>query len=202
MPQYRVTLKEQNPLNPGWDKFHILVKAVSANHAMRKANAIYSNTPAICTAIKAVRYDTDHAYWRKLWKQAYDNMPVRTRVNVTKKWQPQRQDTVTVPEYIKAAARGRMKQDADGHILKLEITKRYYRCGQLALLTRLLQYAKNTTRGHSLAHRTVAQNMARGSRPRQEWRCELLKKLASKDGTKIALELSGQRFQPVKLRKV
>jgi hypothetical protein len=197
MPQYRVTMQEAKPTHPSWDTFQVTVKAVSAKHAMIKASVIYGNGSGRSRPIKARRYNTDHTYWRKLWARAFENMPTRARVQVIKDWVPQEPGATPMPDFIKGLAKQAMRQGLDGTIEKLVTTKHYYRAGRLAALTRLLKYARSNHRSHI----TVARNIATGAKPRQEWRRKLLHELASKDGTKIALKMLNQNYEPVKLRR-
>lgn len=203
MPEYSVTLMERNAPHPQWARTTLRVKAVSAKHAMKKAEKKINRYPNGIFDAKSARLVPkiyqDSNYWHKIWKRAYDNMPTRMHISMLEAWVPQEPGKTQLPEYIKQSAKGTMRQDSSGAILQKKVDRRAYRMGAQAALTRLLEYAK-WSRQHSQAHLAVANAMARGSRPSTEKRRKLLIKLAGPYGTRIAAKLLGRRFQPVKIK--
>jgi hypothetical protein len=203
MPQFSVTLEEVNAPNPTWSRVTLRVNAVSAKHAMKKAErkliGKYVASNQLFVAKSARRYSTDHQYWKKIWRKAYDNMPTRINVQKLEQWHEQEPGSTTLPDFIKGSAHGTMRHGQDGTVLKKVVIRRAHRMGPYSALTRLLEYARFDGRQKMRTY-TVYQAMANGSRPNTEKRRKLLLKLAGPDGTRIAAEMLGRRFQPLKIK--
>jgi hypothetical protein len=202
MPEYSVMLIERNCPTPDWAKTTLRVRAVSAKHAMKKAekklNGKQKGWSGIFDAKSARHITVDRDYWRRIWRKAYDNMPSRVNVRRRETWQLQEPNTTPLPVFIRQSLKGNMRQDDTGIYKKLVVAKAY-RQGQRSALTVLLKYARTSQRNR-FPNNTVYQAIVHGRRPKEEWRRELLLQLAGPDGTHIAAEKLGERFRPLKIK--
>jgi hypothetical protein len=204
VPEYSVMLTERNCPTLEWGKTTLRVRAVSAKHAMKKAEKKLNEKPkgrsGIFDAKSARRITVDHDYWRKIWRKAYDNMPSRVNVQRRETWQLQEPNTTPLPVFIRQSLKGNMRQDDTGIYKKLIVAKAY-RQGQHSALTSLLKYARTgQRRGAHFPNNTVYQSIVNGRRPKEEWRRELLLQLAGPDGTRIAAGKLGEQFRPLKIK--
>jgi len=134
---------------------------------------------------RKTKSDKKEITWRAIWRNAWDNMPVR--ISKHRDWQA-REET-TVPEFIKGQAKKKMKL-VDGKVLEYRVTH-IYRYGQQSTLARLLGYwARHRQTGRIVpGHNHIYNALCRGSRPKDDAKRELLVALSKPEGKALAIKM-------------
>lgn len=153
--------------------------------------------PSKAKAEAAARRETQHAVWRHIWKQAFNNMPYRICEIKKETWEPVEVGATPLPTYIEGNVKGKLKM-VNNQVYHLIVTITKHKYSQRAMLARLLGYvsanAKKSEYRGKPHHNRVYTAMQGGQKPRDPAKADLLKRLAEPDGNELAWKLASEKL--------
>lgn len=133
---------------------------------------------------KRRRTKAERDLWKRIWYNALMAMPGKIRTEKQTRWEPVT-ETVTVPEFIRESAHGRMRM-LDDKPHREVITEIYKEYGRQAALTTALGLHTCSYRSGCLCHQRVRSGLTEGTRPNDPAIRERLLTLGNRNGKHLS----------------